>query len=630
MKKLFILFCVFQLTLLPQTNSELRGVWLTNVDSDVLNSDKTIANAMNFLGDIGVNVVFPVVWNKGYTIYQSQIMNELFGVPIISTFAGRDPLRRLIIEAHRNGIEVIPWFEFGFSSSYSLNGGHILAKFPSWKALNNQGNLVVKNGFDWMAGTQPDVQNFLTSLITEVLDNYEVDGIQGDDRLPAMPIEGGYDSVTVAQYKVEHNGNNPPNDFYNYNWKIWRAGKLNQFFSRLRDSVKVRDENYIISSAPSVYPWGLDNYLQDSRTWVDSGIVDNFIPQLYRTNIQQYTNELKNSLAFTSVSKRNIFFAGVLAKAGSYVIDPLFFQQTIDTNRAYNVKGETYFFYEALKANNEQLGNILKTQYYRTPALLPYRNGNLWRPKGLIVNENESGATKTGNWQQIAIPGYNPNALWTNDTGYASITYTFDIPATAYYRVYSYLVPNTIFSQNAHYTLYSATDSLLLLVDQKDNNNNGWTFLGDVFLNEGTQTVLKLDNRNIIPGRYIFADATMLLINRKLSPDVIITSTKEIERDENSNSVLADFKLFQNYPNPFNPVTKIVFSIPNNGDNNFVRLSVYGILGKEVAVLLNSEQSYGRFEIDFDAQKYSLSSGIYFYRLSVNGKTSINKMLLMK
>jgi uncharacterized lipoprotein YddW (UPF0748 family) len=630
MKILIAFIIAFQLITFSQTKEELRAVWITNVDSDILNSDRTIASAMNYLADIGINVVFPVVWNKGYTIYQSEIMQNIFNAPIIPNFSGRDPLNRLIIEAHRNGIEVIPWFEFGFSPSYSLNGGHIIAQFPNWKAINNQGNLVVKNGFDWMAGTNPEVQDFLISLTTEVLDKYEVDGIQGDDRLPAMPIEGGYDSVTVAQYKAEHNGNNPPNDPYNYNWKIWRAGKLNDFFWRLRDSVKTRSPHYIVSSAPSVYPWGLDNYLQDSRTWVDSGIVDNFIPQLYRYNISQYTNELKNSLAFTSSSKRSIFFAGVLAKVGSYVIDPIFLAQTMDTTRKYNVKGETFFFYEALRANNDQLGNMIKQQFYSEPALVPYRNGNNWRPKGVIVNEDDPDAIRIGNWQQIAVPGFNPNAYWTNDTNYASITYSFDVPATGHYRLYAYLVPNLVFSQNAHYTLYSANDSSLILVDQKENSNNGWTLLGNVYLNEGKQTVLKLDNRNMTSGKYIFADAVMLLINRKLSPDVIITSLKNEENENSFKSVLTEYQLIQNYPNPFNPTTKIKFSIPDNGNIHLTRLSIYDILGKEVALLINSEKSPGTYEVDFDSQKYGLSSGIYFYKLQSGSSSITKKLVLMK
>jgi uncharacterized lipoprotein YddW (UPF0748 family) len=214
MTKRFLLLLMLSATLsFSQSLKEMRAVWITNVDSDVLFDDTKIASAMDYLASVGVNVVFPVVWNKGYTLYPSRIMDSLFQKPIIPQFAGRDPLKKIIIEAHRNGIEVIPWFEFGFSSSYSENGGHLIAARPHWAGKNGSGALLVKNGFDWMAGTNPEVQDFLISLTTEVLDNYEVDGVQGDDRLPAMPIEGGYDSVTVSIYKSENGGQNPPANF---------------------------------------------------------------------------------------------------------------------------------------------------------------------------------------------------------------------------------------------------------------------------------------------------------------------------------------------------------------------------------------------------------------------------------
>ena len=58
---------------------ELRGVWITNVDSDVLFSRQSIVDAMDYLADRGFNVVFPVVWNKGYTLHPSEVALDAFG-----------------------------------------------------------------------------------------------------------------------------------------------------------------------------------------------------------------------------------------------------------------------------------------------------------------------------------------------------------------------------------------------------------------------------------------------------------------------------------------------------------------------------------------------------------------------
>jgi len=87
----------------------------------------------------------------------------------------------------------------------------------------------------------------------------------------------------------------------------------------------------------------------------------------------------------------------------------------------------------------------------------------------------------------------------------------------------------------------------------------------------------------------------------------------------------ATFALEQNYPNPFNPSTKIRFSIPTETD---VRLNVYNTLGQEVAEIVNSRLKEGYHEVNFDA--FSLTSGIYFYRLEADKFVDVKKMIIIK
>jgi Secretion system C-terminal sorting domain len=85
------------------------------------------------------------------------------------------------------------------------------------------------------------------------------------------------------------------------------------------------------------------------------------------------------------------------------------------------------------------------------------------------------------------------------------------------------------------------------------------------------------------------------------------------------------FSLSQNYPNPFNPTTKIKYQL---SVNSFVTLKVYDILGREVARLVNERQNAGDYAVTFNAG--SLSSGVYFYRLTAGGSAATKKLMLIK
>jgi hypothetical protein len=80
-----------------------------------------------------------------------------------------------------------------------------------------------------------------------------------------------------------------------------------------------------------------------------------------------------------------------------------------------------------------------------------------------------------------------------------------------------------------------------------------------------------------------------------------------------------------NYPNPFNPTTKIKFGLPKAA---FVKLTVYDILGREVAILANEQLKAGEFEADWDAS--SFPSGVYFYKMEAGEFVKTSRMVLVK
>jgi photosystem II stability/assembly factor-like uncharacterized protein len=107
--------------------------------------------------------------------------------------------------------------------------------------------------------------------------------------------------------------------------------------------------------------------------------------------------------------------------------------------------------------------------------------------------------------------------------------------------------------------------------------------------------------------------------------NVFKTTNGGVYVNQISSEIPERFSLYQNYPNPFNPNTNIKFNLPKS---SYVKLTIYDILGKEVAVLVNENLNAGSYIVDWNASDYP--SGIYFYRLVTGDFVGVKKMLLVK
>lgn len=397
---------------------EMRGVWITNVDSEILFSPEGIVEAMDYLADRGFNLVFPVVWNKGYTLYPSQVMVDYFGEEyrIDPLFAdqGRDPLAELIIEAHRRGMEVMPWYEFGFASSFEADGGHLIAMRPHWAARDSSGALLKKNGFEWLNAIHPEVQDFMLALIQEVVEKYDIDGIQGDDRLPAMPSEGGYSEFTRELY-LQETGREVPGYSREEHFLQWKSDKLSDFGGRLYNMVKSHNNDLIVSLSPSVYDWSKREYLQDSPEWIRRGQVDILHPQAYRYEIERYLTTVDDVARYSGymamedgsyyVDRSNVWVSpGVLIKSGPRYNGPEYVLRAMQHHRDLGLHGEIFFFYEGLHHANQYLADSLYKHFYHEPAVQPYRMNPDWRFPGIILEEDADRAaiTQSGTYRIFA------------------------------------------------------------------------------------------------------------------------------------------------------------------------------------------------------------------------------------
>ena len=352
---------------------EIRGVWLTNIDSDVLFEQNTLKNGVEKLAKLNFNTLYPTVWNWGYTLYPSQVAEAVTGTSLDPTpgLQGRDILQETIELGSENDLAVIPWFEFGFMAPAD---SAIAKQHPDWLVQRQDGSSIWLEGKVhqrvWLNPLHPDVQQFISGLVLEIVGNYEVKGIQFDDHF-GYPSEFGYDPLTVERYRQEHDGKAPPSNPKDSDWIQWRADKITSYLQTLRHQIRDKNPQAIVSVSPNPQKFSLQAFLADWFRWQQLGLIDELVVQLYRDNDKAFLREL--SQPELRIAKRRIPVAvGIIAGLKNKPIPITRIQKQVVQVRDRNFSGVSFFFYESLWAMGPESSQKRQAGYeklFAQPAL---------------------------------------------------------------------------------------------------------------------------------------------------------------------------------------------------------------------------------------------------------------------
>jgi uncharacterized lipoprotein YddW (UPF0748 family) len=363
--------------------AEIRGVWMTNVDSDVLFDRGQLSNAINTLAQLNFNTIYPAVWNWGYTQYPSAVMQGAIGAtidPRPAGLQGRDPLAELIQQSRPKNLAVIPWFEFGFMIP---EDSALAMRRPDWLTRQQNGQQYWLEGRwsrVWLNPFKPEVQQFMLNMIMELVTQYDIDGIQFDDHF-GLPAEFGYDDFTVQLYKQENQGKAPPSDPQNAQWKQWRANKITAFLTQIFRAVKAKKSKVLIGLSPNNYEFAYNKSLQDWRAWDQQGLIEELMPQVYRDSLTSFNTELARPENIAA-QKHIPTGIGVLTGLKEKFVSRQQIQDQVKAVRQRGFAGVSFFFYETMwkltreSANDRQ---ALFRSLFPTPVTRPNVNQG-WKP----------------------------------------------------------------------------------------------------------------------------------------------------------------------------------------------------------------------------------------------------------
>ena len=339
-----------------------QGVWLTNVDSDVLFDQQRLKEAIDKLSEHGFNTLYPVAWNRGHTLYPSPVAHRWTGSSQFPHpgLTGRDPLKEIVRHGQRHGMRVIPWFEYGLMMP--ANSRLALAN-PQWLTRRQDGSATWtpggENDMVWLNPLHPQVQTMLIELLTELASTYSLDGIQLDDHF-GYHYQFGYDAYTLGLYRQQHPGRQPPaapeldplqncvhEDADWKHWTDWRADGISRFVEKLVLALRAIRPDLTISISPNPQTFSKNCYLLDWVAWHKRDLIDELVLQVYRDNMTSFARELSSPEVLATRQSVPVV-VGILSGLRSRHVPSSLLRQQIVMAREMQFSGVSFFFYESL------------------------------------------------------------------------------------------------------------------------------------------------------------------------------------------------------------------------------------------------------------------------------------------
>lgn len=401
MKKLLLLFIIIlqfrEMTNAQNPKRELRAAWISTVygidwpsASDAPATQRTkLISILDKLKDVGINAVYFQVRTTADALYNSSLVP--WSHWLTGTYGqnpGWDPLAFAIDEAHKRGLEIHAWlnpYRAAISSSYATTyaTNHVARTHPDW--LLTSGTTKYLN--PGIAG----VRSHIVDVIEEIITKYDIDGIHFDDY---FYLSGISDADDNAQFTSDPRGFTSRANWRRDNVTLMIRG-VGEKIKALKPWIKFGISpsgiyrNFTVPNvSPTTNTTGSEHYsvqYADTKYWMEQGLIDYLIPQVYWAFSQSTANAKFNYIS--DYWNRQNFARHLYIGLATYRVDPAdgsAWSSTISLNEIKNqisylrtntpnIMGTAHFTSHDListKTGVKEAMDLVR-QLYNTPALLP-------------------------------------------------------------------------------------------------------------------------------------------------------------------------------------------------------------------------------------------------------------------
>jgi len=402
----------FRLNVFADTNTEMRGVWISSVynmdwpqtKNNITAQKKEYTDLLDKLKSVGMNTVIVQIRPKSDALYKSSInpwSEYLTGTQ--GKDPGYDPLVFLIDEAHKRGMEFHAWLNpyritTSGTDTSKLSANNPARLHPDWvvkHSISNGEALMYNPGL-------PQVRQYIVDTVKEIVTNYNVDAIHFDDYFYRDGIDDD------ATYKMYGNGMSKDD---------WRRENVNTLLQDVKNCIKSIKPNVKFGVSPSGI-WknkssdstgsdtrGKESYYSDyadTRTWIKRNLVDYITPQIYwpigysaadySKLIPWWANEVKGSNVDLYIGQ-GVYKQGESSNSNQNIAAEI--KNQINLNRQYSqIKGSMYFSARDI-IKNTTLQNDLKDIYSDKPTVKSFKGSTRYETATAISKEGWPNGSNT-------------------------------------------------------------------------------------------------------------------------------------------------------------------------------------------------------------------------------------------
>lgn len=297
---------------LPTEAAEIRAVWLDRGTIVEAGNEKNLAKVFDRFAQAGINVVFMETVNASYPIYPSNVAPAQN--PALN---GWDALASGIKLAHDRQMELHAWAWIFAAANQRHNEvmgqpryylGPVLSQNPTWGAGDRRGNpFQYRSHKAFFDPANPDVQQYLLDLLTEIATDYDVDGIQFDYiRYPFHEVTRNevYGFGDASREQFRRLGYPDPTTLWigDRHWQTWqefRIAQVDNFVAKASQTLKRTNPELTLSAAVFAMPrtQRLEQIQQNWEAWVEAGHLDLLVPMTYAETTPELATLTDNLLA---------------------------------------------------------------------------------------------------------------------------------------------------------------------------------------------------------------------------------------------------------------------------------------------------------------------------------------------